>query len=226
MNTVEQLIVDLQMRLDKIDSHSYAEIEDQECLRYLNLAQDRLVKTYHSGNNPQRQGYEETSVRRQQLENLVVEDHFDSLVSKERKLLRFYELDISSMTYVPLVLDTIVAFTSRKVDSKTVSRKLGTQIVARHQLERMLENPFWAPDDQNVLIDMMSGALRFWSKVPVEEVYITYLKRPRAMTIEDGSCELKSILHDALVQEALVLMFADMGLSEYQTAMITQARVE
>ena len=67
MSTVGQLKLSYKLKLDKIDSSAYPDIQDSEIAYWLDEAADRFVKQRYERNNIKRKGFEESQKRTDDL---------------------------------------------------------------------------------------------------------------------------------------------------------------
>lgn len=71
MSQVSQLILSYKLKLDKIDSSAYPDIQEPEIKYWLDEAADRFVKQRYERNNIKRKGFEESQKRTDDLRRAV-----------------------------------------------------------------------------------------------------------------------------------------------------------
>ena len=69
--TIQEAHITFKSLYDKVDSIAKPEFKREEIDLLLNISQERLVKKYYDGNNPQKKGFEVTEKRTDDLRNYV-----------------------------------------------------------------------------------------------------------------------------------------------------------
>jgi len=92
--TSEEMHINFKIGVDKADTLSTPNFEPEEVDIFLNEAQDRIVKTRYSGNNPFRDSLEETQKRTDDLREVIENAEItpESLSNKNKPNSRFFVL--------------------------------------------------------------------------------------------------------------------------------------
>lgn len=203
-----EMIQLLQVRLDKVDSYSGAEIYPDEALLYLNIAQQNVVKQRQSGHNPAGTGMEQSRKRIEDLKSITTQ--VQAFPSEKSTYMGF------KMALLPLDMSNYFLFMAGRVTGSyqrrnfTVTRDFPVHEVSHHQINSMLQNPFNQPDELTVLATFDDHGMTFYGKADISEIHIAYLRMPAAIT-EDNSPELPSHMHIEIVNEAVKEILSSMG---------------
>jgi hypothetical protein len=220
--TAALMFQNLKFGVDKLDTQSYPDILEEQAEYLLNEAQLRLVKTRYGKNNIYQRGFEEFQKRTEDLRTLVKNiEIVPNLVSSGTP--KIYKVDLQTLadsnTYM-FYLRGNAQVSSTKCSAKYVSVRL-SQI---DDLDKVLADPFSRPTINQPVISFEDGGIYIYadSSFNVNKFKLTYLKKPRLISIFDGiDCELPEQMHEEVV--ALAIELAALGIESPNLRNIQQS---
>lgn len=214
MISVDELLFDIDLKLNKNSNLEHQSIPDETKIDVLNTKQDELLIKKIGLNNNYQLGLDSFRKRYEDLQVLIVP--YSKLVATKvaDDILNSYESDISLLpTKLFLPIDSYVLATRNECKNR---RLKVIEIVKHGDLQLKLESPHYSPsfEYQETLSTISNNLFYTYSDLDnsfeINEIYLTYLRYPRRIDIAgyihlDGSpsitqdCELDSYLKDELV---------------------------
>jgi hypothetical protein len=213
----------LKFGLDKLDTQSYPDILEEQAEYVLNEAQLRLVKTRYSKNNIYQRGFEELQKRTEDLRTLVKNVELIPTLAFTGTF-KAYKVNIQDVFANG---DTYMFYLRGNVQvnsSKCSSRYTSVKLVQLDDLDKVLADPFNKPTINEPVITFEDGGIFIYadSSFNVSKFRLTYLKKPRLISIFDGiDCELPEHMHEEVV--ALAIELAALGIESPNLKNIQQS---
>lgn len=222
--TVEQMHYEVQLRLDRVDSESYPNLEIPEVDVQLNRAQDILVRSIAAGNKGSASEKDQAQI--DALRKIVVPDLELNIDN--------YDSD-SVIAFLPVDYfyhwGTRVKIVKDNCSEKTVRAYIG-QHDDIHRGSSLFDSDFaWG----EVIGLFFDNKIRlFFTDFSIESAYMTYLRRPAYIhwaeayggyTLPSGvvltgkqDCELADSIHQTLVDLTVALVTGDLE-SNFQNSL-------
>lgn len=207
--TVSEMITNLRLGLDKTSSLTTPSFEPEELVHWLNVAQQRWVKTKFSGNNIYKAGFGDMQKRISDLQNLVVnlEDVLPATQYQDYPIDQVYVLDLENVgvfagpppVYIDITdwvsegkfmffLDSRTNITrSEKYDvySPSTTGVVKNIYVDAEDIGKYLETPHNKPYFEQPICFLEGNNLVVItdSYCSVNSIYIKYLREPRVLVL-------------------------------------------
>jgi hypothetical protein len=224
--TIQEMHYDFKLKYDRVNSSSKEDFNPAEIDWFLNRAQDLVVRTRYSGNNPNRTSFEQNQKRIDDLKAIHIKFPDQPLVD----LINhggIYELELSSLKYEYWFL-TNASVTLINDDCKT---RVKLKSMQSDDYEELIRDPFDKPSNSSVPYNFGKGtnggsSIYIYSgDLLLNQCRIEYLKKPVRMTIGgytyiDGTdstitnCELSDHIHPEIVDAAVFLAMSSIGDSQ------------
>lgn len=208
MATIDEMHIDFEQRLDKVQSNALAEFTIEEIDAFLNTAQLMFVKKRYGYNNIYNQGFEESQKRIDDIRELVLTHTFTNPTTVNYEEEDIYRLDISqSVTDYMFYIRGRVTVKEPECSPTTNSIK----IVQQDDLEKVKTDPFNKPKPTNSVGYFEDGDIFIVpGKGTVTQGKVTYVKYPATMIhsqLNGGpvNCELALHTHDEIVELSVML---------------------
>jgi hypothetical protein len=232
--TPEEMRYEFDLRADKVSSKNAMNLPLAAKVAYLNRGQVSLILNRYSGRNASRTGFEQSQLRTEDLQVLVVPEEELKVRRIQQDL---YSSDLTATKQRFLIRLRQFAYGSKDCKKGERITLKSTQI---DDLEEALSDSFRKPDFRwrEALVVTANNELRIYTDgFSIDKVIMDYLRYPRNIDIAgyvhfnntasaDVLCELPEYLHDAVVQEAVANLKADLGDPAYQTAVYKLAKTE
>lgn len=211
---------------NNISSNQAPGLNEYEKSVFLTTAQDALVLEFINGNNPSRNSFEKTEEVRQYLSDIVktakLSEIEDSNIIKIADNSHLYEIpeDLWFITHESVKYDESKLPCSLNSNTEIIP-------VTQDAYTRISKNPFRRASVNRVLRLNVSGKIELVSKYDIESYIIRYIAKldpiiledlPYGLTIKDHyetiECKLNPALHKAILERAVLLAKASMGLIE------------
>ena len=229
MATVQQLILSYKLKLDKIDSSAYPDIQEPEIKFWLDEAANRFVKQRYERTNFKRKGFEETQKRTDDLRVAVkslnvitttpvtnVSDAFTLTLPNDYRYLVKIKLNV---TY--------------PCNGTTITKTVTPKQIEQDDIHVLLEDPFNKPTEEKPLFIMEGNNIIIYTGglSTIVTADITYIKlfwrlQPSAVNF-DGSVDhyintdvydaLADDTHDEITNIAVKLTLENIESQRYQT---------
>lgn len=204
--TISEMHTRFKLRMDKADSLNNPSFEPEEIDMYLNIAQDRIIKTRYSGNNPHRESLEEDQKRIEDLKMIIKRLRLSATSSsKNKKYGAFFNLPFDHFVTIQEELIAKVKDCNEIESEKTIDK---VKAISHNKYSTLASNSFWKSNNQQVLRLVYRDNIEIIGTAEVTPLYldITYLKHPVQMSLTSSiDCELSQHLHDEIVVEAVGL---------------------
>lgn len=216
---------------DKRDMRDTVEFDEYEKSFYLTLAQEELVVNLYNGRNRYGDSFENTEEMRRYLDKLVETDKPKVVsVSSEAPA----ELSSASKFYTLPDDLAFIIYEQVTLDDKSLGCYDGTVInvypIPHDDYNKVKKNPFRGPTKYKALrLDAGKGIVEIISDYAFRDYLIRYVRRPGPILLEDFtgtdvsfgngtvvtdySCELDSMLHDAILKRAVQLALTSKGIN-------------
>ena len=211
------------------ESNSRGDIvcDEYEKSLLLTQAQEEEILSLYTGRNVDRESFEATEEVRRYLASLVKEAALSPISNTSGKFLglesnsKFFTLpeDLWFITYEAALI------TDGKCAGNTT---LGIYPVRQDEYHRVRKNPFRGANDRRALrLDLSEGNVEIISKYSVISYYVRYLRKLKPIVLIDfdgeisingisgaTDCELPEILHQRILERAVMLALRSKGLVE------------
>lgn len=208
-------------------SKSDVVFDEYEKSVFLTKAQEEIVVGFYNGHTSTGESFEVTEEMRRYLDSLVetkVYNSDDQLTDK---------IGLSDKSFFYLLPDNIAFITLEQVVLNDDSlgcyngSRVGVYPVTQDEFERVRNNPFRGPTKYKVLrIDYGSNIAELISKYTIDKYLIKYLIKPSPIILIDlpdnltidgiskaTECQLNSILHNTILERAVVLALRSKGIT-------------
>ena len=230
MATVGQNILSFKLKLDKIDSQAYPDINPQEIRYWLDEAADRFVKQRYGRNNIKLKGFEESQKRIDDLRQAVVTEDVAAAVFP------IYTNAYSSV--IPAcyryLLKLMVQVEYVDCNGDTVTTWSTPKQVQQDDVNALLEDPFNKPTVERPLVTFERDNLLVYTDgvFTILQTKMTYLRLFRKLQLGvvncDGSSdvyqdttleytELAPDVHEEIVDIAVKMALENIESQRYQT---------
>lgn len=196
------------------------EFNEYEKSIFLTQAQEDIVKSYYTGNGNGSDSFESNESVRRYLDTLVKTHVSNSEATPEAKKInsnsKFFELptgdDLWFIVYEGVTLSGLAPGCN---DSQGVS----VVPIKHDNLQRVLKNPFRAPNERRVLrLDIAGGMVELISRYAISEYIVRYVSKPEPIILTNlpnnltingissiTDCRLNSVIHSAILERAVQL---------------------
>lgn len=230
--TVEQVHIQLNLRIDKIDSSAYDHIQPEEADVYLNAAMKRFIKErYELRSNRFQLGFEQSTKRIEDLRHLLKESPIDvsynDLTTIEGTFID--EASFPQDYYLPVKGSVVLFFNEDGIDFTVITDKrnpvgvLDTDYGKRvsmlkysqqHDIHAIATAPFNGTRIKSPLYVMQGTSLNVISDntfIP-DKVNLTYIRQPETISLSGNqSIDLPDFLHDEVIDLAARMILSDIN---------------
>lgn len=189
MTTSEEWSVNFDILYNNISSNQAPGLTEYEKSVFLTQAQEAVILDLYKGTSGD--AFETTEEVTRYLSSLVKTHQFDNISTT-------YNITKGNKQYV---VDTSVIeslwFVTYQSGSITIGENTRDVIVVpsrQDSLFKDLNNPFKGPNKNKVLATSEEGYITLYSKYPISNFYIKYLKRPNPIVLENSELEISDIL--------------------------------
>lgn len=230
--TIQDVHIQLQLRIDKIDSNAYDQVQPEEIDVYLNVAQRRFIKErFEFRSNMFQLGFEQSNKRIEDLRHLLTEQELDmtysALVTVEGT-----HTDMASFPtdyFLPIKASASVLYNEDGVTFSIVDNGrspdgvLNTDYGKRISMLRpsqqqdihaIATSPFNGTKIKAPLYIFQGDNLHVITDDTfiVDKVYLTYIKQPAKISLSGGTTiDLPDPLHDEVIDMAAELILSDIN---------------
>lgn len=234
--TIADAHIQLNLRIDKIDSNAYDQLQPEEIDVYLNLAQRRFVKErFEPRSNAHQVGFEQTVKRIEDLRHLLKEQALDTVYSS-LVTIEGTHTDIASFPgdyFLPIKGSAVVHFnedgisftqtTVAEGNKRTAVGTLGTDYGKRvsmlkpsqqQDIHAIATSPFNGTRIKQPLYILQEDAVHVITDDTfiVDEVNLTYLRLPTPVSLSgDVTIDLPEGLHDEVIDLAARMILSDIN---------------
>ena len=209
--TVAEQHVAFKVGFDKTDSSNYPGFEPEEIDLFINLAQDRLVKTRYGGNNLYRTSFEQSQKRTDDLRTIIKQTTLTPLspTSLNKPGGQFFNLPNSVATndvyWFSIQEEANVIVTD--CDGNTSTVKLPVKPITHDQYNKIIKDPFNKPDETELVRLVSEGAIEVISPVAsLVSLVLRYVRKPQRIDVVNAvDCELPDHMHQEVVDVAVSL---------------------
>jgi len=210
-----------ELEINKFDSDQI--IESHIIFYWLNQAQDRLIKTYYSGNNPKGDAFEQTQKRIDDLRPLIKEARLYLTagvdgINKPNSFIATIPAD-----YWFAVNEEVLIQMPDITGNFTLTKRMSVTQSTLDTYPRQIADPY----SEHILHYEQAKPLRLFKENYVELVtdgyyqinfyYLRYIKKPVNIDLETGICELPDHMHTEIVTKAVNLYLENIGDPRYQS---------
>lgn len=216
MILAEQLVIDLEQKLNKLGTSTYQGFPIEVMLLALNNAQLQLIKKKLGSNNIYGLGMDSFKKRYEDLQNLIIQ--MEELPSKKSKnIYQSYQADLTK-TKEYFMLPILIAASCTKGSCK--GRILDATKIAKHSdLQVMYGNTNQGPsfEYQESIATITNNQLEFYTDTTfsVDKIYFSYLRYPKQIDLPGytkidntssvlQNCEFVEYLKDELIDLAVL----------------------
>ena len=201
-------------------------VDEYEKSLFLTRAQEEVVLSLYSGKNPYNESFESTEEMRRYLSSLVKTDELNAITTSNGSPLG---IDSKSKFFtLPEDLWFITYESASVSDPKCEGMStLDVYPVRQDEYHKIKRNPFRGSNYRRALrLDLSDGIVEIVSKYNVSKYYIRYLRKLNPIILTDLSdgldiegiseatdCELPDILHQRILDRAVILALQSKGIS-------------
>jgi hypothetical protein len=232
--TIQEAHIQLQLRIDKIDSEAYDQLQPEEADVYLSLAQRRFVKQrFEPRSNQFQVGFEQSIKRIEDLRHLLREQELDteysSLVTLEGVFVdkvsfpEDYFLPIKGSAVVLFNEDTLAFSQEQGSAKRTPDGSLGVDYGKRVSMLRpsqqqdihaIATSPFNGTRIKAPLYIFQGDSIHVITDdtFVVDKVNLTYLRLPTPVSLEnDITIDFPEGIHDEIIDIAARMILSDIN---------------
>ena len=198
---------------DKTDSLNYPGFEPEEIDLWLNMAQDRLVKTRYGGNNLYRKGFEESQKRTDDLRTIVrqavLSPQSATILNKPNGFPFNVPNSPSTNDVYWFSIQEEVNILVTDCNNVQTATRLPVKAITHDQYNKIIRDPFNKPDSTEVVRLFSEGQIEVISPIGMPtSLIIRYVRKPQRIDLANSvDCELPDHIHsevgDTAIQMAL-----------------------
>lgn len=211
---------------DKQEMLDSIEFDEYEKSFYLTKAQEGLVINFYNGKNPYGDSFEGTEEMRRYLESLIKTKVYSDTEQMEGIGVTsnsvFYKLP-DDMAFITMEQITYSDDSLGCYNGSTAT----VYPITQDEYSKIKNNPFRGPTKYKaVRLDCGEGTIEIVSKYNIGKYMIRYLSKPEPIILETlpngltvggrnerNECKLNSILHDTILDRAVILALQAKGIS-------------
>lgn len=225
--------------MDKVDSLSSPNFLPEEIDVLLNNAQDQLVSQRAFGNNPKREGLEETQKRLDDLKNIITNYSTGTFTNTVDNKTNGVFVDLPSNYRHAIQEEAVISYND--CTGTAATNEVEIVPISHDRYNRIIKDPFNKPDTEVVYrlgFGVNAGTERFElisdSAVTVSTYKLRYIREPQEMRYgtvyqtptTDIDCELSDYLHKEIIALAVKNALEDIESQRYQTSKIELRDIE
>jgi len=184
--TSQDFSLEFDLLYNNVSSNQAPGLTEYEKSVFLTQAQEALVLDLYKGISGD--SFETTEEVTRYLSSLVTTHSFE-LEEITDKTHSFYEYKPNEFK------DNLwfITFQSGRVKVGDATRDVIIVPTIQSNLYKDLQNPFRGPNKNKVLANSENGNITLYSKYPVENYYIEYLKRPTPIVLDGSELDIESV---------------------------------
>lgn len=218
--TSAEMVNAFKFRLDKTDSLNYPNFQNVEIDLLLNQAQERIIKQRYGNTNKERDSFEETQKRTEDLKAIVVNSVLTPVANAGDNI------DVNAQ-FVTLPTDhwfivqerCTISYTDCKDTTKTDI--VPVYAIQHNDVNKVINNSFLKANKQRVLRLMENSRVELIhdSDSTIINYRLRYIRKPAKISSIAPlvNCELSEHIHDELVDQAVMLALEDIESRRQQT---------
>jgi hypothetical protein len=214
-----QMVLEFKLSCDSLDSSTVPDLSNENILYYLNVAQERFVKTHYTGNNLLKVPFQGIQKRTDDLNNITNTYYFQTTALPENKYFVNLSLPFSNEGLSTPSTDKYMFYL--RGNGQVVSSSCGTKystikIEELDDIDVVLKNPYKKPTLGRVVGYFENGGIYLLSDgtYSIGKARITYVRIPKAISNDEAyapvsDCELAEHTHREIVDKAVELAVGD-----------------
>ena len=220
---------------DKLEVLDSIEFDEFEKSFYLTKSQEEIVISLYDGKNPFGESFESTEELRRSLDRLVCTAHLGSTDIQETSTVALGEANLHDICYK--LPDDVMFITLEQVaitgypKSCYNGTRVNVQPITQDEYNKIRNNPFKGPTRYRVL-RLDSGyadsvrTVELISQYDFDDYTLRYLRRPLPIILEDlpsgltidnrseeTQCELSPVLHQKILERAVLMALRAKGIN-------------
>lgn len=233
---VNQMVLEFKLSSDSLDSSTIPDLDNENILYYLNVAQEKFVKTRYSGNNLFKTPYQGSQKRTDDLNNITKSYFFAATSVGANKY--FISLNAPFTNEGLTVASTDKYMDYLRGNAQVVSAKCGSKYITikletLDNLDKAIVNPFKKPTLNRSLGYFQNGGIYLLSdgSYSIGKAEITCLKVPVVISNDSAyapvaDCELAPHTHREIIDMAVALAVGDVKPEKLQVKLQQNSQIE
>lgn len=215
-----QMVLEFKLSSDSLDSSTIPDLSNENILYYLNVAQERFVKTKYSENNLYRKGFQASQKRTEDLNNLTKSHYFaaTSVGADNYFVNTNFPFDNEGLSTPSTDKYMIyVRGNAQIVSSKCGNKYVTIKIEALDNMDNVVKNPYKKSNLTRVVGNFENGGIILQSdgSYSIGKALISYIKTPVVISNDIAyapinDCELADHTHREIVDMAVQLAVGDL----------------
>ena len=201
--TVNELHYDFLFKIDKVNSLSKEDFYPEEIDWLLNEAQNVLIKTRYTGNNPHKTGFEVTQKRSDDLSSLVVKYPEQPLITPIQRTSTLYEVDLSTLAHEYWFFIRGTA----ELTKDNCTTEVSLRLINHDDLNNALNDPFNNSGREWLLFNFGKNSQSTGTSIYIypgeytpDNIKIEYIKKPTRINL-GGYLYIDGITYTAATSE-------------------------
>lgn len=232
---ISDMHFEFKLGLDKVDSLAYPDFLDKEIDTFLNIAQERIVKTRYNLNNFYQKSFEEIQKRIDDIKILVT-DYSKPFTNTDYEAfspnLETYQFPISQVPNYWFRLRELLQIETLNCTCEPCKGYYNITQVQNDDYSRIIIDPFNKPA-LRYGISLYSSfiEINLGGKIDLTKYKLTYhlryLRKPIQMNLRNNiSCELSDHLHREIIDDAVRLAIENIESPRLQTNTLLNSNKE
>ncbi len=231
--TISEMHLLFKLSLDKVGNNALPYFEPEAVDMIINYAIKAVVKQKISGNNVLRQGAEETTKRKSDLQSLLSNYEVASNLFISNSSNKPFGVFVPMVSDIFYLLDEEVEIKSTLCDS---TKRVNVLPIRNDQYNTLILDPFNRPD-KNKILKLEYGKIGIGPTLHIELIssdgieinkyYLRYYKTP--ITVNYGlniSCDLPDIIHEEIIDFAVSWTLENIESPRFQSQIANTNRNE
>jgi hypothetical protein len=183
--TLQEFSLEFDLLYNNISSNQAPGLTEYEKSVFLTQAQEALILDFYKGTAGD--SFETTEEVTRYLNSLIREPYAvfsKTFIKPFTKGVSVYELDLNEYKDLLFIL-----FYRGSVMKDSDSRDVLIKPTTQDKLYKEINNPFKGPNENRVLVTSENNKLKFYTKYPLNSIWIKYLSKPNPIILTDLASE-------------------------------------
>jgi len=219
--TAAEMVISFKQGLDKFDSLNYPDFQADQIDLILNQAQDTFVKQRYGSTNDKKTSFEETQKRTEDIKNVVVNAILIPAANAADNI-NAYSRFVTLPSDHWIIVQELTGVSYLDCKDVVVTDRVFTVALQHNDYSKVINNPFRKPKEDKVLRLMENKRVELIpaSNVTITDYHLRYIKEPiriNSISIVNVDCELSSMVHQEIVNIAVVIALEGIEARRNQT---------
>lgn len=218
--TSTEMALAFRFRLDKTDSLNYPNFQNVEIDLLLNQAQERIIKQRYGNTNKERESFEETQKRTEDLKAIVT----NSIIIPAANAVDNIDVNAQFITLPSdhwFIVQERCTISYPDCKNQTKTDVVPVYAIQHNDVNKVINNSFLRANKQRVLRLMENGKVELIhdSDSTIINYRLRYIRKPAKISSVAPlvNCELSDHLQDEILDQAVLLALEDIESRRQQT---------